>query len=101
LRGSPTRADGRLFYADLVTGVINEFKIPQFLEDQLPNGLTVHGFGQDGEGELYALVTNTPANGAGGIVYRFAAVPEPTTLAMIAFAMVIVRRKRSRRQLRP
>ena len=36
----------------------------------LPNGLTVHGFGQDGEGELYALVTNTSADGNGGIVYK-------------------------------
>jgi hypothetical protein len=98
LRGSPTRADGRLFYADLVTGVINEFKIPQFLDDQLPNGLTVHGFGQDGEGELYALVTNTPANGVGGIVYKFAAIPEPTTLVMIAFSAIgVCRRQRSRR----
>lgn len=97
LRGSPTRADGRLFYADLVTGVINEFKIPQFLDDQLPNGLTVHGFGQDGEGELYALVTNTPANGVGGIVYKFAAVPEPTTLALLAFVAPVIRRRRSDR----
>src|SRR5206468_11107784 len=40
------------------------------VNDKLPNGLTVHGFGEDGNGELYALVTNTPANGTGGIVYR-------------------------------
>ena len=50
--------------------MINEFLIPQFANDQLPNGLTVHGFGEDGAGELYALVTNTPANGTGGIVYK-------------------------------
>jgi glucose/arabinose dehydrogenase len=95
LRGSPVRADGRLFYADLVTGVINEFKIPQFLNDQLPNGLTVHGFGQDGEGELYALVTNTPANGTGGIVYKFAAVPEPTGLLLMALACGLCCRRRN------
>ena len=57
-------------------GVINEFLIPQFANDQLPNRLTVHGFGEDGDGELYAMVTNTPANGAGpngpgGIMYKF------------------------------
>lgn len=88
LRGTPVRADGRLFYADLTTGVINEFRIPQFANDQLPNGLTVHGFGEDGAGELYALVTNTPANGTGGIVYKFAAVPEPSTIILIGVATI-------------
>ncbi len=29
----------------------------------LPNSVTVHGFGEDNNGELYALVTNSPANG--------------------------------------
>ena len=89
LRGSPVRADGRLFYADLTTGVINEFRIPQFLNDQLPSGLTVHGFGQDGSGELYALVTNTPANGTGGIVYKFASIPEPATGVMLFLALLL------------
>lgn len=71
LRVSPVRADGRLFYADLQNGVINEFLLPQFAAGVLPNGLTVHGFGQDANGELYALVTNTSANGTGGIIYKF------------------------------
>jgi len=70
IRNAPPRVDGRLFYADLQTGVINEFLLPQFATGILPNGLTVHGFGEDAEGELYALVTNTPANGTGGIVYK-------------------------------
>ncbi len=87
IRNAPPRVDGRLFYADLVTGELFEFKIPQFANDQLPNGLTVHGFGQDGYGELYALVTNTPANGVGGILYKFAAVPEPSTLVLLAMAI--------------
>jgi len=82
IRNQPPRVDGRLFYADLTTGEILEFLLPQFLNDQLPNGLTVHGFGQDGHGELYAMVTNTPANGTGGIVYKFGPdVPVPTVLA--------------------
>ena len=34
----------------------------------------MHGFGQDADGELYALVTNTSANGSGGIVYKFVAL---------------------------
>jgi hypothetical protein len=71
LRNAPPRVDGRLFWADLATGEIFEFLLPQFVNDQLPNGLTVHGFGEDGSGELYAAVTNTPANGTGGIIYKF------------------------------
>ena len=78
------RIDGRLFYADLQAGTINEFLLPQFANGKLPNGLTVHGFGEDGAGELYALVTNTPANGTGGIVYKLAAVPEPGSFALLA-----------------
>ena len=83
LRGQPVRADGRLFYADLTTGIINEFLLPQFAGGQLPNGLTVHGFGEDGSGELYALVTNSPANGTGGIIYKLVAVPEPAAITML------------------
>lgn len=67
----PTRINGRLFYADLQAGTINAFPLPQFGGSAvLPNGLTVHGFAQDADGEVYALVTNTPANGNGGIVYK-------------------------------
>jgi glucose/arabinose dehydrogenase len=71
LKTAPVRADGRIFYADLETGLINAFSLPQFASEILPNGLTVHGFGEDAGGELYALVTNTSANGTGGIVYKF------------------------------
>lgn len=71
LRTSPVRADGRIFYADLQSGTIHAFPLPQFGGSAvLPNGLTVHGFGEDADGELYALVTNTSANGTGGIVYK-------------------------------
>ena len=76
--------DGRLFYADLETGVIKEFLLPSSAAGVLPNGLTVHGFGEDANGELYALVTNTPANGTGGIVYQITAVPEPSTLVLLS-----------------
>lgn len=94
LRNAPPRVDGRLFYADLVTGVINEFQLPQFANGVLPNGLTVHGFGEDNNGELYAMVTNTPSNGTGGILYKFAAVPEPTMALLGSFAMLLTRRRR-------
>ena len=99
LRNLPPRADGRLFYADLETGVIKEFLLPQFADGVLPDRLTVHGFGEDAAGELYVLVTNTPANGTGGIAFRIAsAVPEPETWAMLGLglALVLVRaRKRA------
>src|SRR6185436_14454179 len=75
LRTAPVRADGRLFYADLEAGTIKALPLPQFGGTAiLPNGLTVHGFGEDADGELYALVTNTPSNGTGGIVYKIASV---------------------------
>jgi hypothetical protein len=99
LVNQPPRVDGRLFYADLTTGELKEFLLPQFVDGKLPNGLTVHGFGQDGNGELYALVTNTPANGTGGIVYKFTPVPEPSTIALgivavIAFAVGRVKHRK-------
>ena len=91
--GGQPRADGRLFYADLSTGVINEFLLPQFANGILPNGLTVHGFGEDAAGEIYALATNTPANGSGGIVYLLA-VPEPASLALGLAALAVWARRR-------
>jgi glucose/arabinose dehydrogenase len=99
LRNEPPRVDGRLFYADLTTGEIKEFLMPQFANDQLPNGLTVHGFGQGGDGELYAMVTNTPPNGTGGIVYKLVAVPEPpvATLTLAALAMIRLASPRCKR----
>ncbi len=89
--GGLPRADGRLFYADLITGEIKEFLLPQFGTGQLPSGLTVHGFGEDDSGELYALVTNTASNGTGGIVYQLtAAVPEPATWASLGLGLMVL-----------
>lgn len=100
IRNAPPRVDGRLFYADLATGELFEFLIPQFANHQLPNGLTVHGFGEDGNGEIYAMVTNTPSGGAGGIVYKFAPIPEPSSIALALLAaaggLAITKRGRQR-----
>jgi glucose/arabinose dehydrogenase len=100
LRNNPPRVDGRLFYADLQQGTIHEFLLPQFPDGKLPNGLTVHGFGENGAGELYALVTNTPPNGTGGITYKLEFfVPEPAILGLLTPAVffLIGRRKRAER----
>ncbi len=74
LVATPVRVNGRLFYADLQLGTMNVFTLPQFGSEILPHGQTVHGFGQDGSGELYAMATDTPANGNGGVVYKLASV---------------------------
>ena len=90
LRNAPRRVDGRLFYADLQTGEIRQFLLPQFSNNGLPDGLTVHGFGEDAAGELYALVTNTASGGTGGTVYRIAAVPEPASGALLGLGALLL-----------
>ena len=94
LHGTPARADGRLFYADLETGEIKQFLLPQFATGSLPDGLTVHGFGEDADGELYALVTNRPSSADGGIVYRITAVPEPAGWAMLGLGGLLLALRR-------
>jgi glucose/arabinose dehydrogenase len=74
LVASPVRINGRLFYADLQLGTMNVFTLPQFGSEILPGAATVHGFGQDANGELYAMATDTPPNGNGGVVYKLASV---------------------------
>ena len=74
LVASPVRVNGRLFYADLQTGQLNVFTLPQFDSEILPDGQTVHGFGQDANGELYAMATSSPPNGNGGVVYKLFSV---------------------------
>jgi glucose/arabinose dehydrogenase len=71
---APIRINGRLFYADLQTGQMNVFTLPQFGSEILPVGQTVHGFGRDGNGEIYAMATDTPPNGNGGVVYKLLSV---------------------------
>ncbi|HEY6563711.1 MAG TPA: hypothetical protein VIY86_04405, partial [Pirellulaceae bacterium] len=94
-RNLPPRVDGRLFYADLQLGEIKEFLLPQFANGVLPNGLTVHGFGEDASGELYAMVTNTPANGTGGIIYKFVPIPEPVLWPWVAIGLILAPQRKS------
>src|SRR5215469_2743795 len=72
LIAAPIRMNDRLFVADLQQATSNTFDLPQFGSEILPNGQTCHGFGQDANGELYAMATSTPANGNGGVVYKLA-----------------------------
>jgi glucose/arabinose dehydrogenase len=74
LIANPVRMNGRIFVADLQHATLNTFDLPQFGSEILPNGQTCHGFGQDANGELYAMATSTPANGNGGVVYKLASV---------------------------
>ena len=61
-------SEGRLFYADLDTGLIQEFVIG--LDDR-KLGLYVKGFGQDLDGEIYLLASsNLGPYGTGGKVLK-------------------------------
>jgi autotransporter-associated beta strand protein len=56
-------ANGRLFYSDLSTGQIKEFKL------SAPFGKWLKGFGQDANGEIYVLAgSNEGPSGTGGVV---------------------------------
>ena len=76
---TPVRVNGRyLLRRSADAGQIKAFPWAQFGGSAiLPNGLTVHGFGQDADGEIYALVTNTSANGTGGIAVYIVGRPTP------------------------
>lgn len=56
----------------------------------LPNGLTVHRFGEDASGELCAPVTDAASSGTGGIVY--AIVPTVAQIGVAAIALLGLRR---------
>jgi glucose/arabinose dehydrogenase len=78
--GSPT---GRLFYANLDTGLIQELLVDPGSPFSSTQGRYLKGFGEDANGELYVLAsTNLGPSGTSGVVY--ALVPEPSTLLMLA-----------------
>ena len=85
--------DGRLFYADLATGEINEFILGDL---DLPLGMFVKGFGQDPAGEIYLLAgTNLGPFGDDGAAFRI--VPTPGVLGLIGIGLssMMIRRRRS------
>lgn len=65
---SPKQPIGRLFYGDLSTGEIREFKIGQ---DDRDLGFLLKGMGRDNDGEIYALgSTNIGPAGTTGVVVK-------------------------------
>ncbi len=95
--GSPS---GRLFYADLATGLIQELKIG--LDDRAL-GLFVKGFGEDQNGELYVMGSSLLGpTGSTGVVLELVPVPEPDTLVLMASAaLALVAVTLLRRRKRP
>ena len=92
--------NGRLFYGDLDTGEIKELIIGF---DDRALGLHARGIGRGADGELYVVtgVNLGPSGSLGGvfkIVSAGVAVPEPSSLAVLALlSTTVVLRRRSRR----
>jgi glucose/arabinose dehydrogenase len=80
--------NGRIFYADLATGQINEFNL------DAPLGRWLKGLGQDQSGEIYVLASsNLGPTGTTGVVMEL--VPEPTTAAIMSLcALALLCRRR-------
>ncbi len=82
---------GRLFYADLATGVINEFQLG--VADR-PLGLFVKGFGQGPDGELYLMAgKNLGPFGSEGQVLKITAVPEPAAWLLLVLGIALLSRR--------
>jgi glucose/arabinose dehydrogenase len=88
-----TNPSGRLFVADLGTGLIEELTIG--LDDR-PLGMFVNGLGQDEQGNLY-ITGNTfgfGPFGGHGIVQKIITIPEPTTGLIATLGLFILFRRR-------
>ncbi|HZZ29775.1 MAG TPA: PQQ-dependent sugar dehydrogenase [Pirellulales bacterium] len=89
--GGTSGATGRMFYMDTTTGAISEFN---YLGSTVPTS-NLYGYGQDSNGELYALFSN------GNIV---ALVPEPSSFVLLVLAtaasFVALRQRQLQKSLR-
>ena len=83
--------NGRIFYLDMATGVINEFL------DQ-PLNIWVKGFGEDANQELYVLGSTAlgPTGTTGVVLELVAPVPEPASLAVLGLGSMLLLRRRTR-----
>ncbi|MBI3839056.1 MAG: PQQ-dependent sugar dehydrogenase [Planctomycetia bacterium] len=76
--------NGRLFFADLNTGLIQELILG--LNDRTL-GLFIKGFGQDANGELYVLgSTALGPSGTTGVALELVPVPEPAAVTLLGIA---------------
>ena len=66
---APGVGSGRLFYSDFSGGLIQELRIG---DPERALGVSLKGFGQDSEGEVYAL---GDGGGSGGVVYKVVSIP--------------------------
>lgn len=77
---------GRLFYADLSTGSIQELQVDAGGPFSSAQGRYLKGFGEGADGELYVLAsTALGPSGSTGVVYEI--VPEPSMLFMLALPL--------------
>lgn len=86
--------NGRLFYADLNGGGINEFTLGS--PDHALK-MWLKGFGEDADGEIYVLAsTALGPTGTTGQVFEIVGIPEPTSLGLFATAAtwLLARRRR-------
>jgi hypothetical protein len=80
--------NGRIFYADLNSGQINEFNMN-------PLNLWLKGFGEDANGEIYVM-GSTRLGPAGTTGQVLEIVPEPSSLALLGIsAIALLRRRRA------
>ncbi len=91
---APVREDGRSSTGASSWASSSECLLPRFGNGVQPHGLTVHGLGEDANGELYAMVTNTPSNGTGGIIYRIESIPAPGAMGLLGLGGVVAARRR-------
>jgi glucose/arabinose dehydrogenase len=83
--GGTNGATGRMFYTDASGGTVSEFKYD-------PSGITpstnLYGFGTGPDGSEYALFSS-------GAILKISAIPEPTTVSLLALAgLAFLRRPR-------
>ncbi len=73
-RNPRSMKSGRLFYADLGTREIREFRIGK---DDREIGFMIKGFGQDAAGELYVLGSDAGPSGTSGVVMKIVGAAAP------------------------